>query len=261
MSAAIKVSIAVHLACALAFAIHPASWLWIVAIIAANHLILFAAIFVPRSGLLGPNVVRLPRAAAERGEVALTFDDGPDPDVTPRVLDVLDRHRMKATFFCVGAKVRAHPEIVAEIVRRGHAVENHSFDHVHAFAMMGPWRMQRQIAAAQAAIASAAGEPPRFFRAPFGFRNPWLDALLVKFGLRYVSWTRRGFDTVRSDARAMTRALTRDLAAGDVLLMHDGNCGHTADGQPVVLAVLPAVLEILESRGLKSVALRTALQS
>jgi len=258
---AVKATLVLHAACAIAFVLDPAGWPWILALLAGNHAALMAASLCPRSQALGRALVRLPRAAADRGEVALTFDDGPDPDVTPRVLDLLDRHRVKATFFCVGSKVRAYPEIVKDIVRRGHAVENHSDGHVHAFAMLGPWRAAREITAAQDAIEAIAGVRPRLFRPPMGFRNPWLDPLLAKLGLSAVAWSRRGLDTVRRDALAVTRALTHDLEAGDVLLLHDGGCGRTDGGEPMVLAVLPAVLETLERRGLASVALRTALQS
>jgi peptidoglycan/xylan/chitin deacetylase (PgdA/CDA1 family) len=256
-----KASAALHVAAGLAFVLNPSWWPWVLAVIAGNHALLIASVFCPRGRFLGPNIARLPPHSAQRGEVALTFDDGPDPLVTPRVLDLLERYGMKATFFCVGAKVRAHPQLAAEIARRGHAVENHSDTHIHWFAALGPWRISRDIARAQAAIADVTGARPLFFRAPNGFRNPWLDPLLARQGLRYVSWTRRGLDTVRRDAQAVSAALTRDLAAGDVLLMHDGNCGRTTQAEPMVLAVLPVLLEHLRSHGLKSVALRTALET
>jgi len=257
----LKATLGLHIAGALAIATYPHAWPWVVTLLGCNHLLIIGSIFCPRGQLLGPNLVRLPAAAAERGEVALTFDDGPDPFVTPRVLDLLDRFGMKATFFCVGRKVCAHPDVVEDMVRRGHAIENHSFDHIHWFAAMDPWRMSRDIENAQSAIARIAGARPGLFRAPNGFRNPWLDAVLARGALRYVSWTRRGLDTVRRDAQAVARALMRDLRAGDVLLMHDGNSGRTTDDQPMVLAVLPTLLERLREKGLKSVALRTALET
>ena len=254
-----KATLALHVAAAAAAAAHPPLWPWLAALVAANHGLIIGSVFCPRGRLLGPNILRLPEACAARGEVALTFDDGPDPHVTPRVLDLLDRYGMKASFFCVGAKVTEHPALVEEIARRGHAVENHSYAHVAWFAAIGPGRMARDIDAAQAAITRITGVHPRFFRAPNGFRNPWMDAVLARRGLAYVSWTRRGLDTVRRDPEAVTRALTRGLEAGDVLLMHDGNC-HSANAQ-TVLAVLPELLERLRSRGLKSVALPTALET
>ena len=257
----IKASFALHGAALIAFLAHPPAWPWLVAVIAGNHALVIASVFCPRGRLLGPNLLRLPARAAQRREVALTFDDGPDPHVTPRVLDLLDRYGMKASFFCVGDKVRAHPGVVEDIVRRGHSVENHSDSHVHWFAALGPRRMAHEIDAAQATIARVTGTRPRFFRAPNGFRNPWLDALLARRGLRYVAWTRRGLDTVRSDPVAVSRALTHDVAPGAVLLLHDGNCADTRGGATLVLDALPLVLDTLARHRLKSVTLPTAFET
>ncbi|HYH40486.1 MAG TPA: polysaccharide deacetylase family protein, partial [Burkholderiales bacterium] len=139
--------------------------------------------------------------------------------------------------------------------RRGHGVENHSHRHSHAFAFGGFSRLAREVDAAQSAIATSAGRPPAFFRAPAGFRGPFLDLVLAKRGLTYVSWTRRGYDTVRRDPVQVFDKLTKGLAAGDVLLLHDGNAARTAQGEPVVLAVLPRLLEHLRAERLTSVAL------
>ena len=91
----------------------PLAWPWIAGGLLANHAVLAAAGFAPRSRLIGPNIARLPSAAAERREVALTFDDGPDPDVTPRVLDLLDAAGMKASFFLIGERAACHPQLAA----------------------------------------------------------------------------------------------------------------------------------------------------
>jgi peptidoglycan/xylan/chitin deacetylase (PgdA/CDA1 family) len=204
----------------------------------------------PQGQLLGPNLMRLPAPAVRRREIALTFDDGPDPEVTPRVLELLDRYQAKASFFCIGEKAAAQPELVKEIARRGHSVENHSYHHHCMFALFGISRLRREVDAAQATVASISGRPPVFFRAPAGFRSPLLDPVRAPRGLRYVSWTRRGFDAVSADPRRVLQRLTRGLAAGDVLLMHDS--------APVVLAVLPALLELVSTRGLKAVSLVSA---
>jgi len=241
-----------------ALAALPELWPPIVAGLAANHAVLFTASLLPRSRLIGPNLVRLPEAAARRGEVAITFDDGPDPEVTPRVLDLLDAHGAKATFFCVGERAAAAPGLVREIVRRGHSVENHSHRHSTAFGWYGPWRLRRELEAAQRVLAEAAGVAPIFFRAPFGTRNPLLDFALARLGLTLVSWTRRGYDTVDGDPARVLRRLVDRLAAGDVLLLHDGVTIRERRGEPAVLAVLPRLLERLADRGLKPVSLRTA---
>ncbi|RPJ73173.1 MAG: polysaccharide deacetylase family protein, partial [Desulfobacteraceae bacterium] len=168
----------------------------------------------------------------ERG-VSLTFDDGPDPEVTPRVLDVLDTAGARASFFCIGRRVRAHPGLCRDIVARGHRVENHGDSHSSAFAAFGYKRMQADIAACQATIADVTGQSPRFFRPTAGLRSPLLDPVLARLDLRLATWTRRGFDTRSGDPHRIYSRLAAGLAAGDILLLHDGHAARTVDGRAV----------------------------
>ena len=260
-TALILASLALHAVIVFAFVVDPQGWPWWIAVLAANHAVLTLVGLWPRSRLLGPNHTRLPAAAAARGEVALTFDDGPDPELTPRVLDLLDSHGARATFFCIAEKAARHPEITREIVRRGHAVENHSNAHEHTFAFLLLAGLRRDLWAAQATITSLTGRSPRFFRPPMGFRNPLLDPVLHETGLRLVSWTRRGYDTNRGDPDEVAMLLERGLAAGDILLLHDGQAARTPEGRPVVLEVLPRLLGTIERRGLKPVTLPQAIES
>lgn len=246
-------SIGLHAAGVLALAASPRHWLTVAGALVANHAVLAAASLWPKSPWVGPNLVRLPGDAAGRREVALTFDDGPDPDVTPRVLDLLDGAGARATFFCVGRRAEAHPDLAAEIARRGHRLENHSYSHPHLFACYPRGAQRREIERAQDAIAATASRRPRLFRAPAGLRNPLLDGVLHRAGLRLVSWTRRGFDAVGRDPEAIARRLLRGLAAGDILLLHDGSTLRERGGNPQVLQVLPRVLDALAARGLRSV--------
>ena len=247
-----------HIAALAAAVAAPARWpLWLGLVLASQAAITLAGL-LPRCRLLGANLTRLPPAAAARGEVALTFDDGPDAVVTPRVLDLLDAAGARATFFCVGDRVAAQPALAREILRRGHLIENHTQSHPNLFASFGPRRMAAQIDAAQAGIAAVTGRAPRFFRAVAGLRNPFLDPLLAHRGLCLASWTRRGYDTRSGDAATVLRRLTRGLAGGDVLLLHDGHAARTPAGEPVVLAVLPALLDELRRRGLRPVTLEAA---
>ena len=250
--AAVRASIGLHGAALAAAVAVPEAWQWAAAVAAANHLLLGAAGMVPQSTVLGPNLTRLP---ASRPEVALTFDDGPDPAVTPHVLDLLDAACVRATFFCIGARARAHPALVREIVRRGHAVENHTDTHPYGFAVLPPSLLRREIRRAQATLGELSGREPRFLRAPAGLRSPLLDPVLRGEGLRLASWTRRALDSVRGDPNAAIQRLLRGLAPGDILLLHDGNSARTAAGVPVVLFVLPHVLRALSDAGLRPVTL------
>lgn len=246
-------SLALHAAAAVALAAAPRHWRLVAGLCFADHVTLAAASLWPRGSWVGPNLLRLPEKTGENAEIALTFDDGPDPVITPRVLDLLDAAGMRATFFVIGRRARAHPDIVAEIARRGHRVENHTDTHPHLFACYPAGLLRREIERAQGSIAAAAGRRPRLFRAPAGLRNPLLDWVLHTSGLRLVSWTRRGFDAVEKSPAAIARRLLAGLAPGDILLLHDGRATDPPAGNPVVLEVLPRVLDALAAQGLRSV--------
>jgi len=250
-------SMALHVGALGALGANPEWWPWIAGTLLSDHAFMTVCGLLPRTALIGRNMSRLPRDSAARGEVALTFDDGPDPEVTPHVLDILARHDARATFFCVGERCGAHPELCMEIVRRGHCVENHSGHHPTTFSLLGWQRMQQEVDEGQAAIRTATGIAPRFFRAPLGFRSPLLDPVLHRAGLQLASWTRRGFDT-NTQPRRVVKRLTRGLAAGDILLLHDHNSAITPSGTPGVLESLPQVLEAFERARLRPVTLREA---
>ena len=253
----IRGSVALHIAAAGAALARPQWWPWALSAVVADHLLLTAAGLWPRSKLLGPNWTRLPAASGEPS-IAITVDDGPDPEITPRVLALLDEHRVRATFFCVGERVTRHAALAREIVQRGHAIENHSQRHLHRFSLLGPRALADEIARAQQAILTATGEVAQFFRAPAGLRNPFLEPVLARANLRLVSWTRRGFDTVSASAQRVLGRLTRRLQAGDILLLHDGHAARTARGSAVILEVLPPLLAAIDAAGLTPVTLRTA---
>ncbi|MGV8990320.1 MAG: polysaccharide deacetylase family protein [Thiobacillus sp.] len=236
----------------------PGQWRWALGAVIVNHLLLTATGLWPRSTWLGPNWLRLPAAATARHEIALTIDDGPDPLVTPQVLDILDRHGAQATFFCVGEKAARYPDLCREIIRRGHAVENHSQHHRHTFSLLGPRGFRRELEASQHTLSQITGQRPVFFRAPAGLRNPFLDPVLAQLGLTLASWSARGFDTRIGDAERVKHALLHELRAGAILLLHDGNAARTPQGVPVILDVLPAVLESAAAAGLNFVSLRNA---
>lgn len=252
-------SLALHGVAAVGAVAEPALWPWGLGMVAANHAALALAGLLPRTTCLGPNLTGLPAAAVWRQEVALTIDDGPDPEATPRVLDQLDAAGVQATFFCIGRRARQHPALCRDIVRRGHRVENHGHAHAWTLSLYGPRRLQADIATAQATLSDITGQAPRFFRPTAGLRNVFLEPVLAALDLHLAAWTRRGYDTREGRAATVLARLTRGLGAGDILLLHDGHAARTAAGQPVILEVLPDLLQACAAQRLRPVTLSAAL--
>mgnify|MGYP006298510457 CR=1 FL=1 len=230
-----------HPAMVLLAAVRPSWWPWILTGMVADHAAIVAGGLWPRSTWIGPNLRRLPPGRAA-GAVALSFDDGPDPEITPGVLDLLAAAGARASFFWPALRAAAQPELVQAAVVAGHRVENHSRSHPAHFAFLPPRAMTVEIEEAQRILEALTGRRPRCFRAPAGIRAPWTQPLLERAGLRLVSWTRRGFDTTDRSAERVTRRLLDGLAEGDILLLHDR-------GSAVVLEVLERVLSELDRRG------------
>ncbi|HLK71864.1 MAG TPA: polysaccharide deacetylase family protein [Steroidobacteraceae bacterium] len=252
-------SLLLHAAVVPLLLMHWAFWPWAIAVLLTDHVALFAIGLFPRSAALGANWTRLPAECSVVSGIAITIDDGPDPEVTPQVLRILAAHGALATFFCIGERAERYPALIRQCVQAGHAVENHSYHHPLAFALLGWGRLRRELEQAQRRLGELTGVAPRFFRAPAGLRSPLLDPLLQRLGLQLTSWTRRGFDTVSSDAELVLARLARDLEAGDILVLHDGHTARTALGEPVVVQVLPRLLQLIEQRQLRTVTLREAL--
>lgn len=255
----IKLSIALHVLLLIGLLISPDLWPWLLTILVINHLVIAAVGLWPRSNWLGPNWTQLPSGAISRNEIALTIDDGPDPLITPQVLDILDDHKVKATFFCIGNKAKKQPELCREIAQRGHAVENHSQRHWHNFSMLGSKALSREIEAAQQTLLAITGRRPQFFRAPAGLRNLFLEPVLNRLGLTLASWSVRGFDTQVQDSEKVSRKLLAGLRPGAILLMHDGNAACTKKNMPIILAVLPTILQAAKAQNLHFVTLRDAV--
>ncbi|MEI6354363.1 MAG: polysaccharide deacetylase family protein [Methylococcus sp.] len=251
----IRLSIGLHLVAGGFLALRPEGWPLALETLALDHLILASLGLWPKSRGLGPNWRRLPFDDAFNNRVALTFDDGPDPIVTPKVLDLLDATSSTATFFCIGERVLQHKGLVQDIVARGHTIENHSHYHRLGFACSSVRGFVEEIGRAQEAIAEMTGRAPRFFRAPFGFRSPLLEPALCELGLDLVSWTRRGYDTRERSPQRIQKRLLQGLSDGDILLLHDGHSAKSLTDQPVVLDVLADLLATLREEGLQGVSL------
>lgn len=160
-------------------------------------------------------------AIAPQDGILLTFDDGPDPEVTPKVLDVLDRHGHKAVFFVVGKKAALHPDIVREIASRGHRVGNHTYNHSPYANFLGACRLRREIDAADQAIEAACGVRPTLFRPPLGISTHFMRRVLRATGHKAVGWSIRSLDTRRGPRQAVLDRIARRLRPGSIVLLHD----------------------------------------
>ena len=246
----------------------------ILAAYAAYHAAVGFAFVHPRARLFGPNLSRL---GTHDRVVALTFDDGPHPVLTPRVLDILRARGVRATFFLIGREAERHPEIARRITAEGHAVGNHSFAHSYLFWAWGAARQAADVARAQRAIGAAAGVAPRWFRAPVGLKNFRLDGVLRRQGLALVSWEVRFLDraggtlagpaTPAGRARPaggrgpdearrsrLARRLRRRLRPGAILALHDGH-DRRPEGNPAIVLALPPLLDAIEALGYRAVTL------
>ena len=233
------------------------------AILAGGFFSLYEVVDAPQSGAFEPVFVR-----GTGHRVALTFDDGPTPGVTPLVLDALERAHVTATFFVVGRAVRAHPELVRRMARDGFAIESHSDTHAHLNALPPP-ALAAELDRSIAAIVDASGRRPRWLRPPFGARDAAvLDAARAR-GLRVVTWGPNlldGGDTLHFPApagalRAQARRLVARVHDGDVVLLHDGERGTGRTGERAWEAgVTPYLVEALRARGFAFVSLDTLAQ-
>lgn len=218
--------------------------------VGAGFLFLYHLLVPAAGGLVPVRTGFTPSAPAAR-EVWLTIDDGPDPDDTPRILDLLDRHEARATFFLIGERAARHPALVAEIARRGHEIAHHTHTHpATRFWCAGPARVGRELDAALAAYAAAVpGLRPARFRPPVGIKNAFLAPALAARGLDCIGWTLRSHDTMARSPDQVATRVARRLRPGAIILLHEGPPLRAA----VRVAAITAVLELLRARDYRAV--------
>jgi peptidoglycan-N-acetylglucosamine deacetylase len=202
----------------------------------------------PRARLFGPTLFR---GADGAQEVALTFDDGPHPDFTPRVLSILERHQVTATFFCVGREVEKHADLSREIVQRGHAVENHTYSHSTGVDLWVASRLEVDLRRAQDAIEKACGRRPEFYRPAVGMQSPVVHQAARRVGVRVVTWSVAARDGAWAFTHAKARKLASGVRGGDVIAFHDGTLSGRARLRETTLEALPVFLEAAKARGLR----------
>jgi peptidoglycan-N-acetylglucosamine deacetylase len=217
------------------------------AIYCTGTVVMLYLLFNPRNQWLVAN--RSWVDCGSRPCVALTFDDGPSPLDTPRVLDILREKNVRATFFVVGERAEQHPEIVRRACVEGHLVANHTWSHPSLFCFLTPARLRAEIERSEDSIQKISGSRPLYFRSPVGLRHPLLGLYLRQAGLQYISWRLRSWDTFTSKPGTLTNRILDKVASGDIILLHD----RLASGAGVMLNALPGVIDKLRDRGFEFV--------
>ncbi len=166
------------------------------------------------------------RIKTSRRCVALTFDDGPNPTTTPKILAVLRQYQIKAAFFCIGEQAEKYPEIVRQIVAEGHLVGNHTNTHRGSFPLWGKRRMQADIERCSQTLSRITHEPIGYFRPPFGVTNPTIWRVIRHLGLSTVGWSVRSYDTMSTPRSKVLRRIMRGVGNGAIILLHDRISGN-----------------------------------
>jgi peptidoglycan/xylan/chitin deacetylase (PgdA/CDA1 family) len=239
-----------NVACKLAAGLvwRHSAWLAVLIFIAPDCYLL-VGMFRPSSRILGCMFTRFNPSAPGAAEIWLTIDDGPDPEDTPRILDLLDRYRAQATFFLIGSRAQRHPDLVDAILRRGHQIAHHTHSHPAATfwtatAARCRWEIDRALPAL-----SRPGFEPTAFRPPVGIRNLPLHAVLIQARMDCVGWSIRSGDCFRWNGRRLVRRVLRLARPGAIVLMHEG------PGVPAAFRVrlIEEVLDGLSRKGYRCI--------
>jgi peptidoglycan/xylan/chitin deacetylase (PgdA/CDA1 family) len=228
---------------------HPPPLGWSALLLFGYAGLLLSSVMVLRLRVFVDAVVRGPRGS--RG-VALTFDDGPHPRWTPRILEILASRGVHATFFVVGRKVEEHPEVVRAIVDAGHGVGLHSYAHDRLFSLRGERRVREDLERGIAAFERVVGYRPMLFRPPIGHTNPAIARVTEALGLVVVGWTLGGRDGVaRARPEDVAGRVRRDLRDGTIVLLHDAP--ERGDREPAAVRALPVILDAMAAERLDAV--------
>ena len=235
---------------ATALALH--NFVLLSAVVIALLIAMGLGVAVPQLRLFGNFICR---GNQSKKQVALTFDDGPDPRSTPQLLELLRAEKIPAAFFCIGRNVAAHPKLAGRIVGEGHLLENHSYAHSNFTNFYSTARLQAELAQTQSVILQASGVAPKFFRPPVGLSNPATFRAARNLDLRVIGWSIRSLDTVIGEPEKIVARVRRGLQPGAIILLHDGNIPAEK-----LVATVKSLLDTLRGLGYEIVRLDELLK-
>jgi len=157
----------------------------------------------------------------EGNQVSITFDDGPHPKFTPKVLELLKEHNVKASFFCIGKNIEKHPELFRQIINEGHTIGNHTYSHSNGIGFMKTSNLILEMQQTNAVIKKITGLNAKLFRPPFGVTNPRIKRAITTVGLQSIAWSIRSLDTTSKSKESILNSISKRLTKGDVVLLHD----------------------------------------
>ncbi len=180
--------------------------------------------------------------------IVLSFDDGPDPDITPKILEILKTNGIKASYFVIGEKAEKHPLILKAIQEGGHIIANHSYGHNYSIGFFSTRELSIDIEKCSEIIEQITGKKTHFFRPPFGVTNPRYSTVLKRLKLTSIGWSGRSLDTITSNKDILFKRVKKSIGPGAILLFHDT--------QLVTLEALPNIIEYCKENGVKIVPLQ-----
>lgn len=210
--------------------------------------------FYPNSPIFGRVIARVPDDVPQ---LALTFDDGPNPLSTPAILDALRERGVKATFFVLGRHAERWPALVRRVVEEGHTLGNHGYHH-RKLHLRGPGFVRADLELGTRAIADACGVKPRYFRAPHGVRSPWVTSIARSLGQRTVGWTKGVWDSSCPGERVIVERCVRAARPGAILLLHDGDGYDPLGDRTQTARAVPMIVDRIAHSGLTLVSLDAA---
>lgn len=184
--------------------------------------------------------------------ISITFDDGPNPDLTPKILSLLKKHGAKATFFLIGKNAEKHPEIVRQIIAEGHSIGNHSYSHPKNFGFFSKEKVSEELMRSNSILKEITGKDLKLFRPPFGVTNPNIKKALRETKHQSIGWSKRSLDTTNLSEDKILKRITADLKKGDIILLHDSSAK--------TVALLEQLLLFLKSQELQSVTVERLLE-